>query len=328
MTFEEFFIKKKIDLKALQAADEPLYEEFRMHYAVMGEKSFDHSKKFWFNKLRLRFRLEEEAAPVGPIANKTDKAVPAPQTEALTAKPSGFKPRFKAIVPADKPSSEVATTAAVQSDETTTTENSKPTGFKPRFKAGATKSESVPSEPVSPATDDNTAKTSKPTGFKPRFKAGVTKSENTDTVLGNTSTTQETSETPSEATSKPAGFKPRFKAGVTKSESVPSEPVSPATDDTTAETSKPTGFKPRFKAGVAKTENTVPPPDAPAPDSNIIAPTSAEENGTTDKQNQDVASDSERQTLFDGSETATPNRPSGFKPRFKPGLTKIDKKEE
>ncbi|WP_343539840.1 hypothetical protein, partial [Sphingobacterium thalpophilum] len=134
-------------------------------------------------------------------------------------------------------------------------------------------------------------------------------------------------ETPSEATSKPAGFKPRFKAGVTKSESVPSEPVLPA-DDNTAETSKPTGFKPRFKAGVTKTENTVPPPDAPAPDSNIIAPTSAEENGTTDKQNQDVASDSERQTLFDGSETATPNRPSGFKPRFKPGLTKIDKKEE
>ncbi len=362
MTFEEFFVKKKIDLKALQAADEPLYEEFRMHYAVMGEKSFDHSKKFWFNKLRLRFRLEEEAAPVGPIANKTDKAVPAPQTEALTAKPSGFKPRFKAIVPADKPSSEVATTAAVQSDETTTTENSKPTGFKPRFKAGATKSESVPSEPASPATDDNTAETSKPagfkprfkagvtksesvpsepvspaddttaetskpTGFKPRFKAGVTKTENADTVLGNTSTTQETSETPSEATSKPAGFKPRFKAGVTKSESVPSEPVSPA-DDNTAETSKPTGFKPRFKAGVTKTENTVPPPDAPAPDSNIIAPTSVEENGTTDKQNQDVASDSERQTLFDGSETATPNRPSGFKPRFKPGLTKIDKKEE
>ncbi|MGB3066256.1 hypothetical protein [Sphingobacterium thalpophilum] len=250
MTFEEFFVKKKIDLKALQAADEPLYEEFRMHYAVMGEKSFDHSKKFWFNKLRLRFRLEEEAAPVGPIANKTDKAVPAPQTEALTAKPSGFKPRFKAAVSTDKSSSEAAATAAVQSDETTT-ENSKPTGFKPRFKAGATKSESVSSEQASPATDD-----------------------------------------------------------------------------TTAETSKPTGFKPRFKAGVTKTENTVPPPDAPAPDSNIIAPTSAEENGTTDKQNQDVASDSERQTLFDGSETATPNRPSGFKPRFKPGLTKIDKKEE
>jgi len=26
MTFEEFFIKKKIDLKALKAADEPLFE--------------------------------------------------------------------------------------------------------------------------------------------------------------------------------------------------------------------------------------------------------------------------------------------------------------
>ena len=364
MTFEEFFVKKKIDLKALQAADEPLYEEFKMHYAVMGEKSFDHSKKFWFNKLRLRFHLEEEAAPVGPIANKADKAVPDPQTEALTAKPSGFKPRFKAIVPADKPSSEVATTAAVQSDETTTTENSKPTGFKarfkagatksesvssepaspatddntaetskpagfkPRFKAGVTKSESVPSEPVSPATDDNTAETSKPTGFKPRFKAGVTKTENPDTVLGNTSTTQETSETPSEATSKPAGFKPRFKAGVTKIESAPSEPVSPATDDTTAETSKPTGFKPRFKAGVTKTESADTALDFSATDGDVIANTSDKKTDTIDEQHQSIDPSLEKQNVMEAPEATTSNKPTGFKPRFKAGLTKIDKKEE
>ncbi|MCW8312495.1 hypothetical protein K7A41_14780 [Sphingobacterium sp. InxBP1] len=327
MTFEEFFVKKKIDLKALQAADEPLYEEFRMHYAVMGEKSFDHSKKFWFNKLRLRFHLEEEAAPVGPIANKADKAVPDPQTEALTAKPSGFKPRFKAAVSTDKSSSEAAATAAVQSDETTT-ENSKPTGFKPLFKAGATKSESVSSEPISPATDDTTAETSKPTGFKPRFKAGVTKTENTDTALGNTSTTQETSEAASAAASKPAGFKPRFKAGITKSESVPSEPVSPATDDTTAETSKPTGFKPRFKAGVTKTESADTALDFSATDGDVIANTSDKKTDTIDEQHQSIDPSLEKQNVMEAPEATTSNKPTGFKPRFKAGLTKIDKKEE
>lgn len=46
MTFEEFFQKKKIDIKALGAERPGLLEEFRTHFAQMGEKSFDHTKKY------------------------------------------------------------------------------------------------------------------------------------------------------------------------------------------------------------------------------------------------------------------------------------------
>jgi hypothetical protein len=58
MTFEEFFAKKKIDLEALHKEQPDLFNEFRLHFAEMGEKSFDHSKKFWFNKLRREYLLK------------------------------------------------------------------------------------------------------------------------------------------------------------------------------------------------------------------------------------------------------------------------------
>ena len=62
-TFADFFAKKKIDLSALQKAEPQLYDEFASHYALMGEKSFDHSKKFWFNKLRKSYHLVEVESP-------------------------------------------------------------------------------------------------------------------------------------------------------------------------------------------------------------------------------------------------------------------------
>ncbi|WP_313672666.1 hypothetical protein, partial [Sphingobacterium multivorum] len=97
MTFEEFFIKKKIDLKALKAADEPLFEEFKAHYSAMGEKSFDHSKKFWFNKLRKSFHLAEEETVIAKPVEKQVTPDTASETSRIpTAKPAGFKPRFKA----------------------------------------------------------------------------------------------------------------------------------------------------------------------------------------------------------------------------------------
>ena len=55
MTFEEFFAKKKIDLEALQKEQPDLFNEFKFHFEEMGEKSFDHSKKFWFNKMKTSF---------------------------------------------------------------------------------------------------------------------------------------------------------------------------------------------------------------------------------------------------------------------------------
>lgn len=57
MTFEEFFIKKKIDLQKLQAEDNNLYKKLQDEYAQMGSKSFDHFYKFWFNKWRRSFLL-------------------------------------------------------------------------------------------------------------------------------------------------------------------------------------------------------------------------------------------------------------------------------
>lgn len=55
MTFEDFFAKKKIDLKAISAKEKSLYLEMESHFLQMGEKSFDYSKKFLFNILRHRY---------------------------------------------------------------------------------------------------------------------------------------------------------------------------------------------------------------------------------------------------------------------------------
>jgi hypothetical protein len=100
MTFEEFFKKKRIDLAALQKAEPVLFAEFKTHFEQMGEKSFDHTKKYWFNKVRRQFLLPPEI--------KTDKVhienalaeqtVTESLSEAVPASPSpkpGFVPKFK-----------------------------------------------------------------------------------------------------------------------------------------------------------------------------------------------------------------------------------------
>src|ERR1700761_885757 len=98
MDFEEFFAKKKIDLAALGKAEPGLLSEFRTHFEQMGEKSFDHTKKYWFNKLRLSYHLapelkEEKVAIANPLAEQTIT-----ETLSETSAPAsvGFKPRFKA----------------------------------------------------------------------------------------------------------------------------------------------------------------------------------------------------------------------------------------
>ena len=326
MTFEEFFIKKKIDLKALQAADEPLFEEFKAHYSAMGEKSFDHSKKFWFNKLRKSFHLKEEEIPAAKPAVKQvviDKTTDTSSAEAT--KPAGFKPRFKtAITPAVD---EAKTTEAPNSAKTET--DSAPTGFKPRFKAGVTKaSDAAATTPASEETTEETAPSApKPTGFKPRFKAGVTKTPDT---AASTHASEEATDETAPSAPKPTGFKPRFKAGVTKTESSEQAPQPELKSEVSSEAilnaesennnsdtqepvaNKPTGFKPRFKAGVTKTESSEQVPQTePKEEISSEATINAEpENNNPDTQ-EPVA-----------------NKPTGFKPRFKAGITKIDKKEE
>ncbi|WP_293946647.1 MULTISPECIES: hypothetical protein [unclassified Sphingobacterium] len=332
MTFEEFFTKKKIDLKALKAADEPLFEEFKAHYSAMGEKSFDHSKKFWFNKLRKSFHLTAEEVVVVKKPIQTDPVETAPAaTDATATKPAGFKPRFKAPAPSEpsnqkvEPKTEPSTTPSEATDSAVT-ETPKPAGFKPRFKPGVTKSAEPTEETAAPkgSSAESAPETPKPTGFKPRFKPGVTKTaapEQSAPLEENPVTPSETTAPAPAETAKPTGFKPRFKAGVTKTESadaatvpsiegtntqptaesdqlIPSAAVesNAATTHSTSEPSKPTGFKPRFKAGVTKTatpEQSAPLEENTVTPSEVTPPTAAE---TT--------------------------KPTGFRPRFKAGVTK------
>src|SRR5690606_8597385 len=113
MTFEEFFIKKKIDLAQLRRAKPDLYEEFRSHYVKMGEKSFDHTKKYWFNRLRKEYLLTESA----PLATKTE----------ITA---GQKPSSSSGILTPNPQSPPSPTTVLSTGLSSTS----PSGFKPRFK--------------------------------------------------------------------------------------------------------------------------------------------------------------------------------------------------
>lgn len=202
MTFEEFFKKKRIDLTLLQTDKPDLYEEFRQHYAQMGEKSFDHTKKYWFNRLRKEFLLK-----IVELPKEMPKAAPAEvQTviaagSAVSGKPTGFKPRFKAS--AVKPIKPAADTSQVAPPE-----------------------EIAPKKPEAPNVPGPSRKGTTPAlGFKPRFKAGQatakapgsnkeeTKAPHSE---GSTPATEPpVTESPAESTSKPLGFKPRFKAGKT-----------------------------------------------------------------------------------------------------------------
>lgn len=233
MQFEEFFKKKKISLVALEQGEPGLFSEFKVHYEQMGEKSFDHTKKYWFNKLRARFPAPPEPKVEKIVIENTlaEQTI----TETLGEKPPqpapkvGFTPRFKAgatksaeKLPAPEAKPEVEKTKEMEKPA------SAPTGFKPRFKAGVTKSaepapntESTP-EPEKPAESEKPA--SAPVGFKPRFKAGVTKPAAPTESIKNAEEPAPEPEKPTEE-EKPAslGFKPRFKAGVTKPASSSSE---------------------------------------------------------------------------------------------------------
>src|SRR5690606_22310377 len=148
MTFEEFFQKKKIDLKALASERPALFEEFKAHYKAIGEKSFDHTKKYWYNKLRRSYPLPIQKTPVTETHKSTAAAVAKPartrsETAPVASKPTGFKPRFKAgkTVAKPQPAEEAEEEAATANPAAATKPVSRPTGFKPRFKAGSTPSQ-------------------------------------------------------------------------------------------------------------------------------------------------------------------------------------------
>jgi hypothetical protein len=142
MTFEEFFKKKKIDLAKLELADAGLFLEFKTHYEQMGEKSFDHSKKYWFNKLRRQFPQApeikiEKAHIANPIAEQT-VAESLSETVAAPGPKLGFVPKFKAAnvakpaVPEVKDEEKAAVSEDIPIEKPAETETPKQ-GYKPRF---------------------------------------------------------------------------------------------------------------------------------------------------------------------------------------------------
>jgi len=337
MTFEEFFVKKKIDLTSLKQAKPDLYEEFYAHYQLMGERSFDHTKKFWFNRLRKDHLLRNpdmvSAAPSRNTQTQPDgEQATTTAKSASGAKPAGFKPRFKSAQTEtsapdfNKPVATGQDLSDVHNEEAHPAANApKPVRFKPRFTAKADQAGgTVPSD--RPATDGNKdiegstpEGAAKPLGFKPRFKQkGASPTSSTDDGSRSKKIAADEQTKPAGEAGEAArvlGFKPRFKPkasspGSSDDEEWLSTPSVSADDaegkadeNQTGTAANPLGFKPRFKPDTPKrsTED-----DTKTPSAGV----SADENAS-------------------GGNQETPKEPTtkpmGFKPRFKPGITKPKK---
>jgi hypothetical protein len=190
MTFEEFLIKKKIDPVQLQSKEQSFFSEFESHFLQMGEKSFDHSKKFWFNKLRRTYHLKEEIKVVEIPAIIQEKSSTEPSNQEKTIYKSRFSaastqnsdlktqqpetnpppryiPRFKAnvIAPEQK--------LAAEMNKDLELEQKAKSVYKPRFKVQIVESVEKQSEiegESAPALNENPKST-----YKPRFKPGMIK---------------------------------------------------------------------------------------------------------------------------------------------------------
>lgn len=125
MSFEEFLIKKKIDPVQLQSAEPSLFSEFRSHYSQMGEKSFDHSKKFWFNKLRRSYHLKEDPKVLKVPDEPNRLATQAEPLISPSIQATSYTPRFKSKI--------------VPPAETTEKDIPEKPVYKPRFKPGMIK---------------------------------------------------------------------------------------------------------------------------------------------------------------------------------------------
>jgi hypothetical protein len=225
MTFEEFFKKKKIDLPALEKEQGALFFEFKNHFGQMGEKSFDHSKKYWFNKLRRQF-----PAPVEAKTEKVNIGNPISQqtiTESLSetmvvpppAPKLGFAPKFKAVgipkpvsevdIPSDKPATTVPESIVQESPVVSETPK---LGFVPKFK------------------------------MKPKFETDQNVTESTPTA---SSTENITPEAPVESIAPKPAYVPKFKMKP-KVETRENTPKSAPEPSPTENTEPKPANKPRF----------------------------------------------------------------------------------
>lgn len=145
----------------------------------MGEKSFDHSKKFWFNKLRRLYRTKEEPKEEKPVEKSPLAAQALPLDSPTKEINQGYVPRFKPKT-AQTELRETITENILQEQA----EKQPKSAYQPRFKPHALKRETTaeeetqPLEPTKPsetASEDGNKKDEqskdlvKP-AYKPRFK--------------------------------------------------------------------------------------------------------------------------------------------------------------
>jgi hypothetical protein len=187
-----------------------LFSEFKDHFEQMGEKSFDHTKKYWFNKLRRRFPIPlevktEKVHIANPLAEQTI-------TESLIEPGTVATQEDKKEIPTEEP-------------QPPTTETPAPKiGFKPRFNAGmikpkpvenetpAEKKEEVPAEDIQPPVAGTPVSKM---GFKPRFNAAMMKpkpAESEEPVEEKKEEVPAEEPSATEAPTPKLGFKPRFNA--------------------------------------------------------------------------------------------------------------------
>ncbi|QJD97068.1 hypothetical protein HH214_14920 [Mucilaginibacter robiniae] len=289
MQFEEFFKKKKISLDALQQGDPTLFSEFKMHYEQMGEKSFDHTKKYWFNKLRHQYPLPpevkvEKLTMENRVAEQTVADTLTEETPVEQNAKLGFKPKFRAAA-VPKP----ATPTAEQSEEKALPPTSEP---KPAIEA----SESASEEQPAPETPKPI--TAKP-AYKPRFQAKTV------------------------ATAKPAAESPDTEQPVASTPSQPA-PISetklePPVDTTASITAVPApklGFKPRFK--------TTEPAPVPAPEVESKITESPKEEKPAPAEHPLPATELPTTPVEEKPEAPKP----AYKPRFNPNMVKPKPPEE
>ncbi|MBD1387480.1 hypothetical protein IDJ75_19505 [Mucilaginibacter rigui] len=339
MTFEEFFNKKRIDLVALRAAEPGLFAEFEKHFTQMGEKSFDHTKKYWFNKLRLQYHLAPALKPekIHQENQLAEQTIVETLTDSTAAPSTGFKPKFKPGI-VSKPAEPVAgqnDAPAIEQPATPQTGASaevtapKP-GFKPRFnakmvtpkpaEAAESKSEQEPAAETTPSEGS----APKP-GFKPRFNMKMAAPKPAETEDAKPETEPAAEPAQSETVAPKPGFKPRFnmKTMAAKPTEAAEEKVElTATGDkpaAMAETPAPAekttapkpGFKPRFNM-----KAMVPKP-AEAPEGEKVVPEQA------------AAEDKPADVIEPTPPAETPAAPKvGFKPRFNAKTTKPQQPEE
>ncbi len=230
MTFEEFFKKKRIDTAALEIAEAGLFSEFRKHFAQMGEKSFDHTKKYWFNKLRRQFPLAPEVKVekphiANPLAEQTiTESLSEPVPAAVPPPKLGFVPKFKAANMA-KPAAEVE-----QKEET----------------PAPTESPGEPAPAITPSPK---------LGFTPKFKAAnIAKPEAEVEKKQETPAATESLSEPAPAAAPKLGFTPKFRAAnppKPAAEPEKKEETPPAAESNTSEKPEETpapkpAYKPRF----------------------------------------------------------------------------------